>query len=241
MSQRLHPYELVFAAPRFEDEAFPKITEDAEVHGVDVRDRDRFLLLAQVGELLRMMLPPDATTPAYTQFSAVLAQAYHFWRAGKPTFTIGDDELRKLLSPETTVGVWDMAPPAPAGYVQLPRNVLFAKIDEHGQAEAVDGFFFTMPGVNDPAVPPYERLDVVLVLGLLPGRDGFSIIDVGTEVPAQESGHFGDAVARETGSDFENVLPGGEGRLFAVTNVLEVLKLVSRCFWWVVTVRALQS
>ena len=57
MNQRLHPYDLVFAAPPFEEEAFPNITADAETHGVDVRDRERFLLLSQVGELLRTFLP----------------------------------------------------------------------------------------------------------------------------------------------------------------------------------------
>lgn len=231
MNQRLHPYDLVFGTPEFEDDAFPRITADAEVNEIDVRDRERFLMLAQVGELLRTLTPDESTLPAFTQFSALVAQAYHYWRARKPTFAIGEDELRTLLSPGLAIGAWDMVPPAPAGYVQLPRNLLFAQVDETGHAEAADGFFFTMPGGNDPAVPPFERLDVLVVLGLLPGRSGFTIIDVSTDVTAEAAGHFGDATAREQGIDFENVLPGGSGRLYALTNLLEVLKLVSRCFW----------
>ena len=229
MSERAHPYDLVFGLPEFETERFPAIGGDAETHGVDVYDREAFLLLASVGELLRALLPPDSTGTAFEQFGPIVAQAFQYWLNGKQTFTLEEAKLRELLGSAAAIGAWDMAPPTPAGYVQLPRNVLFARIDESAHAEAVDGFFFTMPGLNDPAVPPYSHLDVLLVLGLVPHRGGFSVIAVTAPITAEAPGHFGDAQARAAGADFTNVLPGGE-RLFAVTNTLEVLKLVARCF-----------
>lgn len=231
MSERIHPYDLVFAGA-LEGEGFAQIREDAEEREVDVRDTERFLMLEHVGQLVRSLLPADVQAVAVSQFGAIVTHAYHFWIAGKPTFVIDEPALRSLLGDATPIGSWDMVPPAPAGYVQLPRNTVFARIAEGAQAEAVDGFFFIMPGANDPAVPPYERLSVLLVLGVLPHRAGFSVIQVSTTVTADAPGHFGDVTAREAGNDFENVLPGGADRLFAVTNTLEVLKLVSRCLWY---------
>jgi hypothetical protein len=231
VTERLHPYDMVFGTTEFEEEKFPAIRDEAEARDVDVRDAQRFIMLETVGDLMRSLLPPDADVPATTQFAAIVTHAFHYWLAGKRTVSLGQDVLRALLT-RASIGSWDMAPPSPAGYVQLPRNLVFARVDEDAHAEAIDGFFFVMPGGNDPAVPPYQRLDVLMVLGVMPNRAGFSVINVSTPVPADAPGHFGDVVAREEGEDFENVLPGGEGRLFAVTNELEVLKLAARCFWW---------
>lgn len=230
MSARSHPYDLVFASDELEGTAFPAIRAEAEARGVDPGDREALLLLEGMGELMRGLLPPDASAPAFAQFSAIAYHAYHYWLAGKQTQLVGDDALRRLLDPATRIGSWDMVPPAPAGYTQLPRNLLFARVEADAPAEGVDGFFHVMRGVNDPAVPPFARLDVLLVLGLVPNRAGFSIVEVSTDVTAEAAGHFGDVQAREQGNDFENILPGGEGRLYAVTNTLEVLKLVSRVF-----------
>lgn len=230
MNERVHPYDLVFAG-ELESEVFPQIREEADGREVDVHDAERFLMLEHVGQLLRSLLPADAQGAAVSQFGAVVTHAYHYWLAGKPTFAVDEPALRALLGDATPIGRWDMRPPAPAGYVQLPRNLLFARIADGAQAEAVDGFFFVMPGGNDLALPPWERLSVLLVLGVLPQRAGYSVIQVSAAVTADVPGHLGDVAARETGIDFENVLPGGADRLFAVTNRLEVLKLVSRCFW----------
>jgi hypothetical protein len=230
MTERAHPYDLVFANEELEGTAFPAIRDEADVRGVDPGDREAVLLLEGMGELMRGLLLPDASAPAFAQFSAIVYHAYHYWLAGKQTTSIDEPTLRKMLQPATEIGSWDMVPPAPAGYVQLPRNLLFARVEEGAPAEGVDGFFYVMRGVNDPAVPPFPRLDVLLVLGLVPNRAGYSVVEVTTDVTAGVAGHFGDVQAREAGEDFENILPGGEGRLFAVTNEMEVLKLVSRVF-----------
>lgn len=219
MSTRLHPYDLVFATPELEGEAFPQIREESEARAVPADNREQFLMLETMGDLLRSLLPPDAGAPAFTQFGAIAMQAYSYWLAGKHTFTIDEAVLRGLLAHDF-IGSWHMSAPAAAGYVQLPRNIIFARIEESAHAEAIDGFFFRQG----------ERLELLLVLGLMPSRAGYSIIDVPAELPPEDAAHFGDIKAREEGEDFANVLPGGD-KLFAITNSMEALKLASRCFW----------
>ena len=115
MSERSHPYELVFARPEFEDEQFAAIRDEAAGRDVDVRDTQRFVMLESVGELMRSLLPPDATLPATTQFAAIVTHAYHYWLAGRKTFGMDEASVRMLLDPGTSVGRWDMTPPGPAG------------------------------------------------------------------------------------------------------------------------------
>ena len=219
MSERIHPYDMVFAVPELEGTAFPAIRAEAEERGVDLQDHERVLLLESSGLMMRSLLPADAATPAFAQFASIVTHALHYWHQGKRTYAIDEAGLRSMIDGVGEIGAWQLSAPAPAGYVQLPRNLIFSRVDENAQAEAVDGFFYIL---ND------DRLDVLLVLGLVPNRAGFSIITVAGAPRDAEGGHFGDVQAREQGVDFENVLPGGNGRLYALTNAMEALKLVSR-------------
>src|SRR5688572_21621921 len=219
MTARTHPYDMVFAVPELEGTAFSAIRAEAEERGVDLQDHERVLLLESSGLMMRSLLPSDAATPAFAQFASIVTHGFHYWLEGKQTFTIDEAALRSMIDGVGEIGEWQMAAPARAGYVQLPRNLIFSRVDENAQAESVDGFFYIL---ND------DRLDVLLVLGLVPNRAGFSIINVAGAPREAAGGHFGDVQAREGGVDFENVLPGGSGRLYALTNAMEALKLVSR-------------
>ena len=77
MSERLHPYDMVFGTAEFEEEKFPAIRDEAEARDVDVRDAQRFIMLETVGDLMRSLLPPDADVPATTQFAAIVTHALH--------------------------------------------------------------------------------------------------------------------------------------------------------------------
>jgi hypothetical protein len=217
----MHPYDMVFAMPELEGTAFPAIQKEAEERGVDLQDHERVLLLEGMGELMRSLLPPDAASPAFAQFAPIVTHAFHYWLEGKQTFAVEEAALRSMIDGTGLIGEWVLAAPARAGYVSLPRNLIFSRIDESAQAEAVDGFFFIL---NE------ARLDVLLILGLVPNRAGFSVINIAGMLSDATAGHFGDVQAREDGTDFENVLPGGSGRLYALTNAMEALKLVSRTF-----------
>lgn len=218
----MHPYEMVFALPELEGTAFPAIRAEAEERGIGLNDYERVLLMESMGELMRSLLPPAASTPAFAQFGAIVTHAFHYWLQGRRTFTIDEAAMRSIIDGVGAIGAWRLAAPARAAYVQLPRNLIFSRVDENAQAEAIDGFFFMLEA---------ERLDVLLVLGVVPNRAGFSIIHVIGNPAAESACHFGDVQARAVGVDFENVLPGGSGRLYAITNAMEALKLASRSLW----------
>jgi hypothetical protein len=105
---------------------------------------------------------------------------------------------------------------------------VWARIAERAPPEAIDGFFWS---IAKPAPERAGRLELVIVLGMHPGRPGFSVIEAAAPLPAPSPGHWGDADARADGADFANILPGGEMReLLSVTSRAELLKLVSRIF-----------
>ncbi len=238
---RVTPYDVVFANQRFEQDAFPNITAEAEGRGVDVADPDAFVLLGTVGALLRELPAPEAApdraegpTPVelLRPLAALLFQAFHFWRCGRRVFRLDAAQLDQALGPGLEVGTWTLEPPHSAGYLQLPRHRLWSRIEEGATAEAVDGFFWAMIPRSEPPRPAYQRLDVLLALGMHPGRPGLSVIECAVTLPAEPPGHWADLIAREHGEDFANVLPGGElTGLRALVNTAEVLKLVSRVFW----------
>ncbi|HEX6940932.1 MAG TPA: hypothetical protein VF158_16055 [Longimicrobiales bacterium] len=228
---RLTPYELVFGDAAFERERFPAIRAAVEALGVDTGSPERFLVLDRVRSLLRELAPDEPGADVYGRYGALVYQAWHFWRYGRRVLVLDATAARRLVEGYPDVGVWELTPPYPAGYVQLPLNLFWARVEESAPAEPVDGWFWTMLGREDPESPPYERLDVLLVLGMRPGRPGFGTVPVAAELGGAPVGHWADAAARPGGGDFSNVLPGGELRgLYALVTELEVLKLVSRVF-----------
>lgn len=235
------PYALIFAAPRFEEDAFPAIEAEARERGIRSDDPDAFRLLATAGELLREM--PGPAEPGSTgaradlgPFAALLFHAFQFHRFGRLRWTLDAELLEWLLGGEVRIGAWRIAPPAPAGYLRLPRQRVWSRVADDVSAEPVDGFFWSMVGTEDPAAPPHDRLNVLLCLGVRAGRPGLTVIETAVRLPSPDGGHFGDVEARPGEEDFANVLPGGELKgLHALVNVAEVLKLVSRVFWYIAT------
>src|SRR5215204_2584722 len=166
MTERPHPYDLVFK-PQLEDRLAAIHAEAAE-RDVDIMNADRMGMLLSTGELLGDLLPEDASTDAIQQIARLVFHCFHFHQSGKHTFEIGEDVLRELLSTGFVAGPAHVTPPAPSGYVMLPRNRVWSRITEGAHAEALDGFFF----VGD---------QILFVLGLMPGRPGFSIMEVSAE------------------------------------------------------------
>jgi hypothetical protein len=217
MSQRSHPYDLVF---NDELEArLDTIAAEAVERDVDPGDPDRLSMLLSSGELLRELLAEEAPAEVIQQIGRLVFYSFHFRAAGKQTFEIAEDVLRELLSTGLVAGPEHVEPPAPAGYVALPRNRVWSRITEDAHAEAIDGFFF----VGD---------QILFILGLMPGRPGFSIMEVSAARASEETTSVANLKARGEGEDFANVLPGGELQgHFAITNTAEAVKLAARCFW----------
>jgi len=227
---RLTPYELAFADTPFEAEGFPAIREEAEARGVDDTTPERFLLLAEVGRLLREL---DAPGASLEPMGMLLFHSYHFWREGKPVYVVEPELARALPRMTLPADAPAFGPPGPAGYIQLPRNLYWARVDEAAAPEPVDGLFWTMKGA-DGTSRTAERVDVLLALGLRPGRAGFSVIPVGEPLYGRSLVVWASGKARPEGEDFANVLPGGElSGLFAVTTAAEALKLLALVAWYV--------
>lgn len=252
---RQTPYELVFGDAAFEAELFPSIREEAAARGASSDDPDAFVLLATVGAALRSLAPtapategapagartgagsagtaasPGSEAAARARFHEVgrlFFHAYHFWRHGRALILLDEEPARALAAAPPRVGAWDMVAPAPAGYLQLPRHLFWARTDETAPPEPVDGFFWSLGGAPDTRASS-ARLDLLLALGLRPGRPGLSVIDAGAVLPPE--GHWADIRGRPGGVDFANVLPGGEASgLHALLTRAEALRLASLVF-----------
>jgi hypothetical protein len=241
MPARLTPYELAFGLDRFEHGVFPSIRDEAEARHVDTSVRERFLMLGTVGELLRELRPDNADLTAVTdsplpppdavrEYGALLFQAFRFHDRGRRLFTVAEQLLRDVLQSDAA-GEWRFAAPHDAGYLQLPRHLVWARIDEPAPPEAVDGFFWSV--VESDGGRP-GSIELLLALGMHSGRPGFSVVEAVAPLPPPAPGHWGDQSARPDGTDFANILPGGEMRnLLAVTSTTELLKLVSRLFHYI--------
>jgi hypothetical protein len=217
MNDRTHPYDLLGFPD--DEEWLKSVVEESREHRVDLMDRERFAMMLCTGEVIRKIVPPDASPEQIWQAAGLTFHCYHFRAAGKRTFNIEEPVLRELLSTGFVAGPIETVPPCPAGYVHLPRNRVWSRIANDAKPEAIDGFFFT----GD---------DLLFILGLLPGRPGFSVLPVRAAHGETPITSVAELKAREEGEDFANVLPGGEMQgHFAITNNMEALKLAARCFW----------
>lgn len=230
---RLTPYEMVFGHAYFEEDRFAASRDEAAALGAETSRPEEFVRLSSVTQLLQDLLPEGASGLDLEKHAQLLFQAYNFWRFGRSLWALEAGLARELVEPEPEVGSWELTPPDPAGYIQFPRHLFWSRIEEEASPEPVDGIFWTMVGEEDPARPPYSRIDVLLVLGMRADRAGFSTIVVSRDEFAQPLGHWADGPARPEGRDFENILPGGELQdWLGLLTEAEVLKLVSRIFWY---------
>lgn len=218
---RITPYELAFPDNEFAESRFRAVEQEARTRDAEIQDSGAFLLLAQVGRILQELgerASPAALVPTFGPF---LFHAFHFHRAGRPTFLVETPTLRYLLEADAAPPGWRGEMPAPAGYLQLPRHLMWARPEgQDGPAEAVDGIFWTG---SDPG-----RLDLLVVTGIRGDRPGFSVLPV-PPVSMAEAMKWMTRSAREKGDDFATTLPGGElDRLYSLETQGEVVKLAAR-------------
>jgi len=240
MTARLTPWEVAFGPERYGAEVFPAIRRAAHDLGARASVLDAFMMMEAVRlhlhELIAGDVPTEPPADALLEYGALLFHGFRFWSHDRSLYLLTDDLARSLFDAALPLGEWQLAPPVPAGYVQLPRHLLWARVATDVPAEPIDGFFWSVAGTHADDEAPWQRLDLLLALGMRPDRPGFSIIDVTTALPAPPPGHFGDVSARAGGDDFSNILPGGEMTgLYGVTSVAEALKLASRTFHHIAT------
>ncbi len=235
-NERQDPYELVFGAESMDERLFPPIAEEAEAREQPLTDPDRFVFLSSVGKLLQAIAgsepyaggetPREEDREAVRQYGRLLFHAFHFWRGGKVRTEVGEERLRWLLDDVTTVGDWELRTPAAAGYLRLPRHLVWAAPAPDLPPEPVDGLFW----MHDRPDDDLARLHVLLTLGVRSDRAGFSVIPA-TGILDHER-HWAEVEGRPDGTDFETTLPGGEmDRLYSIESAAEALKLASLAFW----------
>jgi hypothetical protein len=225
---RITPWDLIFGPPGFDAAHFELIAEQAALQRS--LSATELYMLPAAGTLLRELMPETDAAGQHrelvAQASALLFHAFRYWLHGRRTWELDAAATRRLLDEATATGA--VQPPAPAGYVQLPRNLLWARVVEDAAAEPVDGFFWSAPSAAEGAGVP--RIDLLLVLGVRRGRPGVSIVDVSVE-GADALQQWADVQARPDGDDFANILPGGELQQYrGLTTRTEALKLAARCF-----------
>ena len=223
------PYEMAFPDEGFVESRFRAIEEEARTRDASLDESGAFLLLAQVGRVLRDLGGEASPTALVPTFGAFLFHAFHFHRADTPSFLVETSTLRYLLEADAAPDRWEGELPAPAGYLQLPRHLLWARPGgEEGPAEAVDGIFWTQSTRG--------TLNFLAVTGIRGDRAGFSVLPV-PPVPLGEVVSWMTRPAREEGEDFATTLPGGElDRLYSLETAGEVVKLAARILAHAVTV-----
>jgi hypothetical protein len=220
--ERPGPYDLAFGAEALDDRLFPPIRDEAEARNQPLDDPDRFVFLTGVGRLLQA-IAGEAHGEAFREHGRLLFHAFHYWLAGKVEVSLDEPTVRALLDETAPVGDWTLATPAVAGYLRLPRNLIWAAPAPGERPEPADGFFWSFhPEAEGP-----RTLHLLMALGLRADRPGFSVVTAaGSPDP-----HWADVDARPGVTDFATTLPGGElDRLYSVETTAELLKLASRCF-----------
>jgi hypothetical protein len=230
---RLTPYELAFLEGDFETRVFPLIQDEAEARGEDPARRERFVFLAAGGEAIRDIIPPDAPAEMLEEYRALFYHAYNFWRFGRRLYVVEPAVARYLVEGAPTLAEWEFAAPYDGLYIQLPPNLFWASIGTDVPPEPVDGFFVTVARDRDPLGVPFMDVQALMVLGIHRLRAGFSVVAFDTEAGPGIPPVWAEP-GREQGTDFENVLPGGDiAGLYSILTTSEALKLVARILWYV--------
>lgn len=230
---RLTPYELAFLEGDFETRVFPMIQEEAEARREDPARHERFAFLAAGGEAIRDIVPPDAPPEMLDEYRALFFHAFNFWRFGRRLYVLEPPVARYLVEGAPRLAEWELTAPFDGVYIQLPPNLFWASIGTGVPPEPVDGFFVTVAREHDPLGVPFTDVQVLMVLGIHRLRAGFSVVAFETEAGPGIPPVWAEP-GRDTGADFENVLPGGDiAGLYSILTTAEALKLVARVLWYI--------
>jgi hypothetical protein len=207
-SPRPTPFDLVFA-----DSAgtiFPDIQTGLSQSGTDPRNRDAFLMVREVVELLRELRPDEGLGEGIDQLVALVHHSYLFWAAGCASVELPSEHLADWLA--SSAPDIDEHHELPAYYAQLPERRIWAETVTGMPPEPLDGCFVH-------GLPGGDSLRILAVFGLQPERAGFTVVEVAGVRPV--------ALLRTDGSAlFSPTLPGGSAAgLFSLAGGEELLEL----------------
>lgn len=208
-STRQNPFTLVFGS--IAPERFPMLRDGIAAASRDARDRDAFLMVREVMELVREIEPAEGLGEGIGTMAAFLHHAYLHWLDGELTSQVDEAAMESALHGAGSAAAPDSA--RPSRYTQLPPLRVWGVPVEGSTAEPLDGWF---------AVGNESGLSVLAIFGLHPGRAGFTAVEVAGPKP--------DALARADGSAlFSAALPGAErAGLASIVGAEELLELAWR-------------
>ncbi len=213
MDHRLTPFEVVFG--ELAEARFPLLQAGLAEAGRDARDRDAFVLVREVVELLRDVAPEGGVGEGVRELVGFVHACYLHWLDGRCRVAVDRAGLDRLVGDDhrTTSGV--MA--GPSYYLQLPPQRVWGTPTDHGPPEPLDGCF---------VIPRGEGVEIVAVFGLHPGRDGLTVVAAAGTRPER--------LLREDGTPlFAPKLEGGAAAgLWQVVGEAELLELGYRCHGW---------
>jgi hypothetical protein len=203
------PFDLAFGP--IATERFPALASGIAAAGHDPPNRDAFVLVREVVELLRDLHDESAPGDAVAELVALCHASFLFWQDGTRVVSMDRDSLRALLAD----------PPSAARrpevettfYLSLPPQRVWGEVTAGSAAEPLDGCFVSPAG---------DTLGIVAIFGLQAGRPGFTVVVA--------SGPRRDRLARQDGTKlFSPLLEGGAAAgLFQVTGPEELLELCHR-------------
>ncbi|MGQ0703444.1 MAG: hypothetical protein ACT4PM_09975 [Gemmatimonadales bacterium] len=233
MAARPTPFELVFGEFR---DRFEAIQQGLEASGVQADDRDRFLLQREAAELMRELRPEAGLGAEVEMLGALVHHAYRFWRSGERVRAVSREDLVTLLEGGGTAGRLDggisgedtvarptepgrsassrPAVPLSSAYIQVSPLAVWARL-ESGPPEPLDGWFAAR-------VKPFE-LEILGILGMHPGRAGFTAVEVRGPRPDEVTPANGSTRFAPIASD-----TGAQAGLAAVRDAEELLALAWR-------------
>src|SRR5262245_40338105 len=160
------PLELIFS--RAATTEFPAIRKAVEQKGIDPTDRDAFLLLPDVVELMRKLRPEEGIGEGMDFLVALGHHAYLTWRAGSLTVPLGVGQAEALLGVTAPV-VPPLSKAPKAYYAEFLEHRVWAAVVDNQTAEPLDGCFVHST--------PTGTLRVLGIFGLRPERLGFSAVE----------------------------------------------------------------
>lgn len=197
-----HPFDTVFR--ELAAERFPGIRD--ALGDTDPWNRDAFVLVRPVVELLRDLRPDEGLGEEIGTMVSLVHAGFLYWMEGEQTLVVATETLAKVMADRSHAA----EPRRTARYVRLPPRRIWGAALAGQAAEPFDGCFL---------VRTDDWLAVTAVLGFHEGREALTLVDVaGPRPPVLE---------RADGSPlFAPVLEGGaRAGLHSVLGMEELLEL----------------
>lgn len=195
---------------------FGAIRDGLERASGDPRDPATFAGLPETRRLLESVQPAAASHAGPTtggEYLSFLYALFAFWNSGGKAISASRDALAAVMADDSSRATSEV--PNGACYVQLPSHWFWGQVSDDAPHEPLDGCF-VVTGPRDRTVT------VVALLGLHPGRAGFSQITVSVSAAEAES-----AFGSVRPDRFAPTMEGGDRMgLHAVTSPAELLVLV---------------